>query len=113
MLTNKESCHKLLLILLKNVRAGGIETQTKLMVAERWWLLSQLQKQTTLCNFAICCGLFPIYISGINFWLRYLPSFLRSDKSGYGLPKVIRHILVGAHQAKFVSNKIFSLNLVL
>ena len=38
----KESFHKLWLIL----KREGIETQSKLMVAVNWWLLSQLYEQT-------------------------------------------------------------------
>ena len=43
MLTKKERCNKLLLLLLKSV-GGGIETQSKVMVAAKWWLFLQLQK---------------------------------------------------------------------
>ena len=47
-----------------------------------------------------------VHICGIKlFWLRYLSCFWRSDKSGYGFPKIIYHILVGAHQTKLFSNK--------
>ena len=47
-----------------------------------------------------------VYICGIKlFWLRYLSCFRHSDKSGYGSPKIIHHILVGAHQAELFSNK--------
>ena len=37
---HKESCHKLLSIL----KGEGIETQSQLMVATLWWLLSQLHE---------------------------------------------------------------------
>ena len=37
---HKESCHKLWLIL----KGEGIETQSELMVAAKWWLLSQLHE---------------------------------------------------------------------
>ena len=47
-----------------------------------------------------------IYICGIKlFGLRYLSCFRHSDKSGYGFPKIIHHIVVGAHQAELFSNK--------
>ena len=47
-----------------------------------------------------------IHICGIKlFWLRYLSCFWHSDESGYGFPKIIHHILVGAHQAELFSNK--------
>ena len=39
-IAHKESCHKLCLIL----KGEGIETQSKLMVAAKWWLLSQLHE---------------------------------------------------------------------
>ena len=45
--------------------------------------------------------------------MRYLPFFRLRDKSGYVLPKIIHRILVGAHRAKFFSNKIFFLKSVL
>ena len=43
-------------------------------------------------------------------WLRYLPCFRHSDKSGHAFADVIHRILVGAHQAKLFANKIFSIN---
>ena len=39
---HKEFFHKLWLIL----KGKGIETQSKLMVATKWWLLSQLHEET-------------------------------------------------------------------
>ena len=39
--------------------------------------------------------------------LRYLPFFRHSDKPGYAIPKFTHHILVGTHQAKLFSYKIF------
>ena len=39
----KECCHKRPIILLKN-EGGGIETQSKMIMAAEWWMFSQLQK---------------------------------------------------------------------
>ena len=39
MLTKKESCHKLSLILIQSVKSG-IETQSKMIVAAKSWVLS-------------------------------------------------------------------------
>ena len=60
-----------------------------------------------VCLFSMCCCLFPIYICGIKFllWQRCLFCFRHSDKSGFGFPKIIHHILVGAHQAEIFSKK--------
>ena len=39
-------------------------------------------------------GWLAVYICDIKlFWLRYLSCFRHSDKSGYGFPKIIHHIL--------------------
>ena len=38
-------------------------------------------------------------------WLRYLPCFWHSDKSGYGFPKVFHHILVGANYINYFHTK--------
>ena len=46
-------------------------------------------------------------------WLRYLPCFQQSDKSGYIFPRLIYHMVVAAHQVELFLNKIFSLNSVL
>ena len=49
-----------------------------------------------------------VYICGIKlYWLHYLSCFRHSDKTGYGFPKIIHHILVlvGAHQAELFSSK--------
>ena len=43
-------------------RGEGIEAQSKLMVAAKWWLLLQLQK----AFFEMWCCPFPIYIGDIR-----------------------------------------------
>ena len=49
-----------------------------------------------------------IYICGIKFFGCAVGLFFgRGDKSGYGFPKIIHHILVGASQAELFSNKCF------
>ena len=102
---HKEFCHKLWLIL----KGEGIETQSKLMVIDL--TITQIN-YLVLCLF--CDMVLPlsyvywptVYICGFKlFWLRYLPCFRHSDKSGYGFPKIIHHILVCAHQVELFSNK--------
>ena len=47
-----------------------------------------------------CDLLWPLSYSYLRYqvlWMRYLPCFRNSDKSGCGFSKVIHHILVGAH----------------
>ena len=51
-----------------------------------------------LSSLAVLLALFPIYCN---------------DKSGYGFPNVIHHILVGFHQTNLFSNNTFSLNALL
>ena len=54
-----------------------------------------------------------LYLWYLVLWLRYLPCFRYIGNSENGIPKVIYHILVGAHQANIFVNKIFSPNSVL
>ena len=41
-----------------------------------------------------------IYLLYYVVWLRYLPCFRHTGKSGYCFPEFIHHILVGARQAE-------------
>ena len=68
-------------------------------------------KYLVVSLFSMWCCPIPIYICGIKFFcLRYLSYFRHSDKSGYGFPKIIYHILLGAHRAELFSNKCFLQN---
>ena len=111
MIPKKNYCPKPPLILEKVWGGGGLKHNQK------WWwrpngrcFLNYRNKPYNAKPIWVClfCIIFVAF-----FWLRYLSCFRHNDKSGYGFPKFIHHILVGAHQAKLFSNKIFSRNSVL
>ena len=46
-----------------------------------------------------------LYFRCYVLWLRHLPCFRHSGKSGYGLPEFIHDLLVGVHQPGLFSKK--------
>ena len=56
-----------------------------------------------------CCA-FSNYICDVKIvWLSCLSCFRHSDKNDYGFPKIIHHILVGAHQICYFQTKVLSI----
>ena len=97
-------------------RRKGIETQSEMMVAPKWlWFYNYRNK---LFSGGLFCDLnLSISYLFLEYCIKFFGCaiylvFRHSNKSGYGFPKIIHHILVGAHQVKLFSNKIFYLHLV-
>ena len=87
--------------------------QSKMMMAAKWCIHNYRNNYLKVSLF--CDSLRPLlyfYLRYQVLCLRYLPCFRHSANAAMPFPKLIYHILVGAHQAKLFSNKIFALNLV-
>ena len=101
---HKESCHKLSLCLSrrKDWNTIKIDGSDQMVVT---FTITEINYLVVSSFWDVVLPLSNLYFWYLVLWLRYLSCFRQSDKSGYGFPKIIHHISVGAHQAELFSKK--------